>query len=203
MDKQLKDMVQICPNTQPIYGQIYPTDQRKPAEWYIGRPGTPYQFRFFMSDLHVREMLATVPKELRDDQADIEGLETRIREEVKEEYDQEIARLNAIIEQMSFDMENDYDNNIEQNEGLLMDRPFPNTDEIIIIPKLVTEEMSVLLPDKVPAPEVFRCLDTGDDFPTLEALQEHQAKLAQKSVQPEPKKKLTAQERLDQRRGRT
>lgn len=201
MDKQLKDMVQFCPNTQPIYGQIYPTDQRKPAEWYIGRPGTPYQFRFFMADAHVRELLATIPLELRDDQASVEGMEARIREEVKAQYEEQVARLNEIIEKMSEDL---LDDQItiplfeDLDEGIDEDDE-QNQDTILPIPNIS--------PDKPPVPPVFRCLDTGKDFPTLEELQEHQSKLVEKQteapVQPkEPKKKPTSQERLDRRRGK-
>lgn len=207
MDKQLKDMVQFCPNTQPIYGQIYPTDQRKPAEWYIGRPGTPYQFRFFMADAHVRELLATIPLELRDDQTSMEGLEARIREEVKAEYEEKIAELTKTIEYMSLEMTNDdYDFMEDEQSGSLIDQLSGASDVMLgIEPTVITEKVPVMLPDKPPAPEVFRCLDTGKDFDTLEALQEHQRKLADKATQPAPtttKKKPTSQERLDQRRGK-
>lgn len=210
MTKQLKDMVQICPNKQPIYGQIYPTDQYKPAEWYIGRPDSHFQFRFFMSDLHVREMLATVPKELRDDQAAIAILEDRIREEVKAEYEEKIAKLTKTIEYMSLEMPDDYyqqDNEDNKDTDSLIDQISGVSDAALgVIPGEVTEDTPVILPDKPVSEPVFRCLETGEDFPSLEALQKHQKKLADKESQPAPtttKKRPTAQERLDQRRRRT
>lgn len=213
MTKQLKDMVQICPNKQPIYGQIYPTDQHKPAEWYIGRPDSHFQFRFFMSDLHVREMLATLPKELQDDQAAVESLEARIREEVKAEHDKEIERLNLIIDNLSSEMHDKYfvgddGPELEDFEGDLIDQFKGASDAALgAAPGELTEDTPVIPPDKPETEPVFRCLDTGKDFPTLEELQEHQKNLADKSTEPvkpaEPKKRPTAQERLDKRRRRT
>lgn len=179
--KSIKDRVQFCRNTQPIPGQIYPTETTKPAEWYIGRPDSDYRFRYFMNEVHVREILSCIPPELMDDQAQLEGLKERIRDEIKAEYEAEIERLTKLAD--SYLQETSFFSRFDDPE-----------DEDDEVPKSGME-LLVKEADKIPQKQVYRCLETGKDFSTEEELQIHQLELA-KSSTTAPAKRLTAQERL-------
>lgn len=212
MAKQLKDMVQFCKNSQPIPGQVYPTETTKPAEWYIGRPDSDFRFRFFINEVHVREIIASIPLELRDTDAEIEGVRLRIREEIKAEYEQEIAKLTKTIEHMELEMPDDYDY-MEQYAipSSLMNQMGESGDMA-----LSNEPTNGATEDsKPPLPQVFRCLDDGMDFDTLAELQAHQLKITQEKSKlaerkPNPPtsskaaaaKRLTPQQRLEQRTGK-
>lgn len=184
MEKQLKDMVQFCRNTQPIPGQIYPTETTKPAEWFIGRPDSDYRFRFFINDIHARELVSNIPMELRDTNAALTALRKMIREEIKAEYEVEILELTKLLEQQSSNAKNSEIFYKEKSE----------LDDVVVLE--VPED------NKTTQAQVFRCLDTGMDFGTLDELQAHQLELNQGNVPSDTTKRPTPQERLSQRTGK-